>query len=241
MAFSSRCCFSVLSPGALGQSILATVATQTPRNSVFSIGLGAEGLVIIQAKAINGPINVHYLNTDMAQTIGFSDFDATAHNLVLEMGLVVSKLTLSLGNGVLKTSPVGLRLNEPGTLEAVVEQDAIAQYLEKLGPGGLSKFRVECRDGAIFVNAVARILLEVPVSAKFGLQIVNGKQLEVVLIEAQVVGGDANKLVESQLGRINPILDASDLPFPASFDEVVIENGTLTIHGHAETPEEFTA
>jgi len=173
----------------------------------------------------------------MGKNIGLDAFQAKADNLELPMGLVVDHLTLTTGRATAVTDPFSLSLAEPGDVRVEISESNVARYLEELAPGGLKNFQVECRDEFIVVRATVRFLLEVPVYAQCRLVIHEGRELHVELVEAQVVGGDAKRLVEGQIERVNPIFRVSDIPFPLVLDEVLVREGYITLLGTADMPQ----
>ena len=95
-------------------------------------------------------------------------------------------------------------------------------------PGGLKDFQVELKDGKIFVRASLMIM---KAHAVCTLRIENKKTLFVDLESVDVMGVGARNLVQSQLDKINPILDTNDLPVDAELTDYEISDGRLVLHG----------
>lgn len=176
----------------------------------------------------------------MPKTVRLDQLHAIAEGLVLPNGMKVDRLTLELGPATCITKPLSFRLPQPGSVEVLLTAFSVAAFLEEMAPGGLRQFSVTCENDVITVNAIARILLEVPVTAVCRLDIVDGKELWVRLETAQVVGGDAKKLVSGQLDRINPIFSTDELPFPMTMDRVSVRDGAVYLNGTASFPSDLT-
>ncbi|MBX3095720.1 MAG: LmeA family phospholipid-binding protein [Fimbriimonadaceae bacterium] len=169
----------------------------------------------------------------MSEPISLQRFHAVAEQLKLPMGLVVDELTIDTGSANAETDPFSLKLESPGAVVVRIGETNVRNYLETLKPGGLRDFSVSCREGMIFVKATARILLDVPVTAQCKLVIDDGERLNVELVEAQVVGGDAKRLVEGQINRVNPIFNVADMPIALILDSVAVNDGFVILHGRA--------
>jgi len=164
-------------------------------------------------------------------TIG--QVDATFRNIALSIGLVIDSLEISAKRADIQTEPFQFRLPSPGDVKVTVTQEAVQEHLEHMAPGGLRDFRVALISGQVLVEATARVIVDIRAKAVCTLRIVDGKQLFVDLQDVDVLGGSAKKLVEGQLAKVNPILDARDLPLNLTMDSVAIEAGRVIILGTA--------
>lgn len=169
----------------------------------------------------------------MSKQTSLQDFEAVAQHITLPIGLTIDRLTIVTGGATAETDPFQVTLKDPGTVKVELGQTNLANYLNKIKPGPMRNFRVECRDEHIFIEAMARILLDVPVKAQCKLAIIDDERLNVVLVDADVVGIDSDRLVRSQIEKFNPVFDVCDLPFALVLDSVTIDDGFVTILGRA--------
>jgi hypothetical protein len=164
----------------------------------------------------------------MPDEVRLQSLEAKAFGIILPMGLRVDEVQLTSGPARAETDPFRLFLDQPGRILAIIEETSVAEYLNQLAPGGLKGFSVACADEVIRINAIAKILFEVPVEADL--------TLAVVLQSAEVKGADARKLVEGQLDRINPIFDVKDFPVPMRIERVEVRDQAIWVHGLAYAP-----
>jgi hypothetical protein len=170
------------------------------------------------------------------ETLDVGEFTAHLRNLVLPMGLRVDDVRL-YGKGLhLERTPFAARLEAPGTLEVFVGEASLAAFLEAQAPAGLKDFQVEARDGKLHIRAVKTVIVAIPATAVCRLRIEDGRRLFVELESVEVAGGASIKtLVQNQLDRINPIVDAADLPLVrATLNEVKVDRGGVILTGQVE-------
>jgi hypothetical protein len=117
-----------------------------------------------------------------------------------------------------------------------VSEASLAAFLEAQAPAGLRDFKVEARDGKLYVKAVKTVIVAIPATAVCALRIEDRRRLMVELESVEVAGGTSIKtLVQNQLDRINPIVDAADLPMvQATLDEVRMEGGGVILIGQVQ-------
>lgn len=118
-----------------------------------------------------------------------------------------------------------------GELTVLVRSDSIAQFLESQGAGGLSNFQVSVSQEGVRVQAVKTVLIPIQAVALVKLEVENGADVHVRLVTAEALGVGVRTLIEDQLAKINPIFQASDLPFPCVLTGVVHEAGQVRIEG----------
>lgn len=170
------------------------------------------------------------------ETLDIGEFTAHLRSIVLPLGLRVDDVRIYGKALHLEQEPFSATLPEPGKLEVFVSETSLAEFLERQSPAGLKNFRVEARDGKLFVNAVKTIIVSIPATAVCRLKIVNQRQLFVELESVEVGGGASIRtLVQNQLDAINPIVDIADIPMVrASLDEIRMENGGVILVGRVE-------
>ena len=77
------------------------------------------------------------------------------------------------------------------------------------------------------------LVFDVPAKAVCTLRIVDGQKLFVDLESVEILGAGAKNLVQSQLDKINPVLDADSFPISATLTEVTTDAGVVTVRGTA--------
>lgn len=159
--------------------------------------------------------------------------EVVLQNVALPMGLVINGVTLTASQVHLEKDPFSVQVPEPGALEAMILAPNLAEFLNQQAPGGLKDFRVELRDGKIHVQASIMIMKALAVCS---LRIHEESQLFIDLESVDVMGVGAKNMVQNQLDKINPVLDAADLPIKASLTGYEISDGRLIIRGQL-TPE----
>ncbi len=166
-----------------------------------------------------------------AHRVEVGPFAFLVHNVLLPMGLRVSKVDVS-GEGAAGTDkPFALSLVSPGRMVAEVLEDDLAAFLEAQAPGGLREFSVRAEDGRLNVRAKKTLLVDLKVTATASLRIVDERQLWIDVESVDVMGAGAKNLVQSQIDRINPVLDAGDLPVDARLETVEVGDGKVVLRG----------
>lgn len=169
-------------------------------------------------------------------TLDVAEFSAHLKGVTLPLGLIVDDVRIA-GQGIhLEREPFVAKLSAPGRLEVFVSVTALAKFLEAQAPAGLKDFRVEGKDGKLVVRASKTVIVPIPATAVCALRIENGRQLFVELESVEVAGGASiRNLVQNQLDRINPLVDAADLPMvKATLDQVRIEPNGVILSGSVE-------
>ncbi len=169
--------------------------------------------------------------------IDIGQVDATFRNIALSIGLVIESVVIQASTAHIETKPIKFNLPQPADVVVTVTQEAIQDHLEQMSPGGLRNFRVALIDGQVLVEAKAKVIVEISAKAVCTLRIVDGKALYVDLQDVDVFGGSAKKLVEGQLEKVNPILDAKDLPLDLTMNDVKVGDGKVVIYGTALPPQ----
>lgn len=155
----------------------------------------------------------------------------SARNIELDFGLTIASFDISSGPGSAVIDPFNLKLDEPGKMTATVTDQSVAQLLQKQSPPQVKDFRVQLLDQKILVDCTANIIVSIPVKAVCTLEIVNKNQLFVRLQDVDAMGGKATNIISSQIDKINPVLDAKDLPVNVEFTSVDCSDNLITLHG----------
>lgn len=149
------------------------------------------------------------------------------------MGLVVDEVTVSGAAAHIDVKPFALKLANPGQFEAHVAALDLAAFLDSKAPGGLKDFALAIRDGNIYVEATARVIVEVRAKVACTLRIQEGTKIYIDLVSVDVVFPGAKNMVQSQLDQINPILDASTFPLNVTFQDVSADHDRIVLKGTA--------
>ena len=152
-------------------------------------------------------------------------------DILLPMGLNVANVDVQGFGATVVDKPFALELVQPGTMKADVEEADLAAFLEKISPGGLHEFSIRAADGKLHVKAKKTVIVDLKVSATATLRIVDGKRLWIDVESVDVMGAGAKNLVQGPIDKINPVLDAADLPVDAVLTSVEVADGRVTLYG----------
>jgi hypothetical protein len=162
--------------------------------------------------------------------VSFGSANLTICEVVLPNGLVVREIRAETGRWSGSVPPSDPADLPEIKLEADLDQLGIANFLAKESPGNLKDFEVALQDERLYIKATARIILEARGVLVCRLEVVEGRQIWVRLEDVQFLGLRPNALVESQLEKINPVLDLADLPVDGRIESVSIAAGKVTVH-----------
>lgn len=156
---------------------------------------------------------------------------AAFRGVKLHFGLILDEVRLVSDAVHMVRDPFAIELEKPADVEVEISQESLGAFLESQSPGGLRNFQVRCHEGHVYVDAVARMIVDIPASAVCALRIEAGKQLFVDLVEVNVLGAGPKQLVQKQLDAINPVFDLSDLPVDGHLDSSEIAEGKILLRG----------
>lgn len=154
--------------------------------------------------------------------------DATFRDLELSMGLRVQSLRIRSGAALMSLHPFSLEFAQPGTVEVVVTQEAIAAMLARHSPKGIGGFEVEAADGKLHVRAKAGL---VTVKAVARMEVEGAARLVVRIEELGRLPGPVRDLIAAQVEKTNPLVDSADWPFEVTMDRVETANGLVRVFG----------
>lgn len=120
----------------------------------------------------------------------------------------------------------------PARVVVTVLEEDLGIFLDKRAPGALKAIQTRIVPGFIHVAATARVIVEIRAKAICTLRIESGKRLLVDLVEVEGMAPAVKSIVQTQLDRINPVLDATDLPLDVTLDEARLLDGRLTLLAH---------
>jgi hypothetical protein len=149
------------------------------------------------------------------------------------MGLVVDEVKVDGQGASIQTSPFSITLEHRAAVEGHVAALDLTDFLNMKSPGGVKDFALSIRDGRLFIEATARVIVEMRAKVVCTLRIHEGTQLFVDLESVDVMGVGAKGMVQGQLDQINPILDTSDLPLSVTLERVVLDHDRIVLYGTA--------
>jgi hypothetical protein len=164
-----------------------------------------------------------------AVTVG--EFEAVFRGVELPFGLILDAVKVSAKRSTVSDDPFRVDFDIPGRVLATVSEANLAAFLEKQSPGGLHDFSVKLDGGKLLVSASVKVVVDVPASATCSLEIRDGQEIWVKLEQVEVLGVGARRLVEKQLEKINPVLQASQIPLQIEFESTTASDGELIIVG----------
>ncbi|MDR3689003.1 MAG: LmeA family phospholipid-binding protein [Fimbriimonas sp.] len=163
-------------------------------------------------------------------------FEANLAGVMLPMGLRLEKVILSGGNLKVVGNPFSAELDEPGRLEVNVSEADLADFLNRMSPAGLKNVSVEAKNGLLHIRATKTVLIEVKANVTCSLRIVEGTKLFVDIQTVDVMGVGTKQLMQTQIDKINPVIDTLDFPVPSRLEEVEIVNGMIRVRGRVSPP-----
>jgi hypothetical protein len=152
-------------------------------------------------------------------------------DVLLPIGLVLASVKIEGQDIKMESHPISVAMPHKAHFHASLRTKDLANFLNQKSPAGLKGFNVTSSGGHIYVDAVKTILVDVPVKAVCKLKIHERKQIFVDVVSVDVMGSGATNFLQSQIEKINPVLDADDFPVDAEFDEIEIEEGEVIVKG----------
>lgn len=147
------------------------------------------------------------------------------------MNLVLDEIRITGNELTVKGDPFSVSVEEPGRMTVFISTSSLAAFLEHLSPAGLRKFEVSASHGKLYVDAVKTVLVDLKAKAVCSVRVVDRKLLYVDLETVVVAGAGIKTLLQSQLDKINPIIDLDDLPLKAFVDSVTLDERGITLTG----------
>ena len=163
--------------------------------------------------------------------------DVSLHGLILPMGLRIEKVMIQGSNLSCSYSPTNITAEEPGKLDVFVSAVDLNHFLNAMAGTGLKNISIEAKDGALHIRATKTVLIDVKAYAVCTLRIDNFRRLFVDLQSVEILGVGTKQLIQSQLDKINPVVDTADFPIPALMDTVEIVEGGIKVLGRVSAPE----
>ena len=158
-------------------------------------------------------------------------FDATLYALILPMGLRVERVNLTGSNLTVVHEPFSASVEEPGRLEVFVAEKDMADFLNQTSPAGLKNVTVEAKEGMLHIRATKTVLIEIKAYVVCSLRIVESTKLFVDIQSVDVMGVGTKQLMQTQIDKINPIIDTRDFPVKATLDTIEVTKGGILLRG----------
>lgn len=149
-------------------------------------------------------------------------------------GLVVSRIELS-GAGLVPHRH-GLDAEGPIPFRATVSEVALAEFLDKKRPGGLTGFAVRVTPESISIRATKRVIVAIPLAVECAIDILDRKRMNIRLLDASAFGAGVKTLAENEVAKANPVFDAADVPVRLELDRVELGDGVITLFGELYGP-----
>jgi hypothetical protein len=138
------------------------------------------------------------------------------------IGLLIDQVTFTGGPFTIDTHDLE---NTAGELrfEAIIKNQSIAVFLEKLEPGGLHDFVVNVKPDGVHIEAIKTVLVPIQTTAHAILKLNGEVSISVELLSAEALGAGLKNMVANQIEQINPIVKADMFPFPVGYVQVTGE------------------
>ena len=171
------------------------------------------------------------------RTLSVGSFDINLRGLLLPMGLRIETVKISGSDLECTYKPFGAKAEEPGELEVFVTDQDLSNFLNAMPNIGLKNVSVEAKNGVLHIRATKTVLIEMKAYAVCSLRIVEGSKLYVDLESVEIMGVGPKQLIQTQLDKINPVVDVADFPISAILDTVEIAQGGILLKGRVEAPD----
>jgi hypothetical protein len=165
--------------------------------------------------------------------IQIGEMTSTFTWLMTPIGLLIDEATISGG-------PVTVNIDEleksDGDLnfEAIIKNQSLEVFLEKLQPGGLHNFSVHVKADGIHIEATKTVLVPIQTTAHAVLKLIGEESVSVELLSAEALGAGLTNMVANQIEQINPVVKTDMFPFPVQFKQIIHEEGFVRLLGEAQ-------
>ena len=155
--------------------------------------------------------------------------------LMTPIGLLLDEVTLSGGPFTIDTHDLDKAEGEM-RFEAIIKNQSIAVFLEKLQPGGLHDFVVNVQADGVHIEAVKTVLVPIQATAHAILKLNGEDSVSVELLSAEAFGAGLKNMVANQIEQINPVVKADMFPFPVQFKDLTHHEGYVLVVGEGQFP-----
>lgn len=168
--------------------------------------------------------------------IQIGEVSTTLTWLMTPIGLLIDEATISGGPVIVNTR--SLEKSEGDMkFEAIIKDQSIAVFLEKLQPGGLHNFVVNVKSDGVHIEAIKTVLVPIQATAHAILKLNGEESVSVELLSAEAFGTGLKNMVANQIEQINPVVSTDMFPFPVQFKEIIHCEGYVQLIGEAQFSE----
>lgn len=167
----------------------------------------------------------------MQKSLSLGGVNAFLRQIELEMGLLVDEVEIESGAARVGLSPFSFELSEAAPVSVRISASSVEKFLNLKAPSGVKDFAVELKDGKIRIQATVKLVFEIRAGVVCRIEIEGEQKLLVVLESVDSVASMARGMIESQIEKVNPLLDASELPISVHMKTVEIEDGWIQLTG----------
>lgn len=156
---------------------------------------------------------------------------AVFEQLVLPVGLVVRSFVVEGANVRFQTGPIQIELDEPGRVEALIDEADVQKLVQSRAGDQLRDLVVRLLPDRIEATATVQVVFAIRATAVLTLRIADGTKLYVDVQSVNVMGSAGQNLVQRQLDAMNPLLDTTTFPLAVRLEQVEIREGELRLTG----------
>lgn len=150
---------------------------------------------------------------------------------MLPVGLVVRSFSVEGANVRMDTDPFRLHLDEPGRVEAVVDEKDIQKLVQSRAGDQLRDLVIRLQPERIEATATVQVVFAIRATAVLTLRIVEETKLFVDVQSVNVMGAAGQNLVQKQLDAMNPLLDTTTFPLAVRLRHVEVREKELRLTG----------
>lgn len=169
----------------------------------------------------------------MSKEVRVAKANLEAQELVLPNGLTLDRVKLQASSLNIQTKPTTVSTGDTATVEVFVSIGHLLRFLDGQLPAQLSNVALSHRDGMLLIQASVNILISLEVAVLCRLVIKDEAQIWVEADKVQMAGVGAKSLIQDQLAKVNPVFDASELPFPLKLKSAEVTDEGVTIRGES--------
>ena len=175
-----------------------------------------------------------------SRSIQVQEVEAVFRGVTLPMGLRVEKVTIRATNIEASHDPLTIRPEQPGHLEVFVSEVDLADFLNRSGPVGMKNVSVQAHEGTLHIRATKTVVIDVRIYVVCALRIVERSKVYIDLESADLMGVGTKQLMQTQIDKINPVIDCKDFPIPSELESVEVIQGGILMKGRVSPPENYT-
>lgn len=165
----------------------------------------------------------------MQSSFTLGQLEVTATAIGLPNGLTVDSLTIDATD--VRVAEEGTDFGGTAHAEAILTPASVQVFLAARVPEAVQDVRVAFEGGVLVVRA--RVTLLVTLDVTIRVELVLEQATRLVANVVSVEPGLARGLIEAEIAKANPLLDASELPVPLRLDSVSVEPDAVVLSASA--------